>query len=94
MTACLVIPLVMPFELFASIGRGFLLPIGAAVLTMMMTNLAAIAGWGEYFPWAIAGLYAQGKSPLPPVSYWIVILTGLAGMAGTYLWWKFADQNR
>jgi ABC-2 type transport system permease protein len=93
-TAGLVIALVMPFAFFASVGRGYLLPVGVAVLTLMMTNLVAIAGWGEYFPWAVAGLYAQGKSPLPPVSYWIVIVTGLAGMAGTYLWWKFADQNR
>lgn len=93
-TAGLTIALVMPFAFFASVGRGYLLPVGVAVLTLMMTNLVAIAGWGEYFPWAVAGLYAQGKSPLPPVSYWIVIATALAGMAGTYLWWKYADQNR
>jgi ABC-2 type transport system permease protein len=93
-TSGLVIALVLPFALFASVGRGYLLPMGLAVLTLMMTNLVAIAGWGEYFPWAVAGLYAQAKSPLPPVSFWIVIITGLAGMVGTYLWWKYADQNR
>jgi ABC-2 type transport system permease protein len=60
----------------------------------MMANLVVIVGWGEYFPWAVPGLYAQGKSPLTPVSYWIVCLTGLAGMLATYLWWKLADQNR
>jgi ABC-2 type transport system permease protein len=92
-TACLVIAVVMPFALFASLGRGYLLPIGVAVLTLMMTNLVAIAGWGEYFPWAVPGLYAQGKSSLAPVSYWIVLLTCLAGMFATYLWWKVADQN-
>ncbi len=93
-TACLVIVVVVPFALFASIGRGYLLPIGVAVLTLMMTNLVAIIGWGEYFPWAVPGLYAQGKGPLTPVSYWIVFLTGLAGMVATYLWWKYADQSR
>jgi len=71
-----------------------LLPIGMAVLTLMMANFVAIAGWGEYFPWAVPGLYAQGKSSLPPVSYWIVLLTNLAGLVATYLWWKYADQNR
>jgi ABC-2 type transport system permease protein len=91
---CLVIPVVLPFALFASIGRGYLLPIGIAILTMIMVNLAQIIGWGEYFPWAVPVLYAEGKSPLAPVSYLIVVLTGLAGMAATYLWWKFADQNR
>ena len=93
-TASLTIAVVVPFALFASVGRGYLLPIGVAILTLMMTNLAAMAGRGEYFPWAVPGLYAQGKSPLTPTSYWIVFLTGLAGMIATYLWWKFADQSR
>lgn len=88
------IVVVLPFALFASIGRGYLLPFGLAVLTLMATNLVALAGWGEYFPWAIPGLFAQAKSPLAPISFWIVFLTGLVGMLATYLWWKFADQNR
>jgi ABC-2 type transport system permease protein len=53
-----------------------------------------LVGWGEYFPWAVPGLYAMGKTPLTPISFWIVFLTGLVGMLGTYLWWKLADQNR
>jgi len=93
-TACLVIAVVMPFALFASVGRGYLLPMGVAVLALMMANVVAIVGWGAYFPWAVPGLYAQGKSSLPPISFWIVFLTGLAGMIATYLWWKYADQNR
>jgi ABC-2 type transport system permease protein len=91
---CLVIVSILPFALFASLGRGYLLPLGVAVLTLMLTNLVAIVGWGEYFPWAVPGLYAQGKSALTPVSYGIVILTGLAGMLGTYAWWMLADQSR
>jgi ABC-2 type transport system permease protein len=90
----LAIVVATPFALFASVGRGYLLPLGLAVLTVMLANLAVLAGWGEYFPWVVPALYAQGKSALAPISYWIVILTGLAGMIATYLWWKFADQNR
>jgi ABC-2 type transport system permease protein len=93
-TACLVIVAVLPFALFASLGRGYLLPIGVAILMMMMVNLAQILGWGEYFPWAVPVLFAEGKNPLAPISYGIVFLTGLAGMLATYLWWKYADQNR
>jgi ABC-type transport system involved in multi-copper enzyme maturation permease subunit len=92
-TACLVIAVVMPFALFASVGRGYLLPMGVAILTLMMANLVVIVGWGEYFPWAVPGLYTQGSN-LAPISYWIVFLTGLAGMLGTYFWWKYADQSR
>jgi ABC-2 type transport system permease protein len=90
----LAIAAVLPFALFASMGRGYLLPIGVAGLTMMMVNLAQILGWGEFFPWAVPVLYALGKSPLTLISYLIVFMTGLAGMIGTYLWWKYADQNR
>jgi ABC-2 type transport system permease protein len=93
-TACLMIVVVLPFALFASIGRGYLLPVGVAILALIMANLVVVTGWGEYFPWAIPMLYAQGKSALTPISFWIVLLTGLAGMIGTYLWWKYADQNR
>ncbi len=93
-SAGLTIVAVLPFAFFASAGRGYLLPIGAAILALMLTNLVVIFGWGEYFPWAVAGLYVQAKGAMAPVSYAIVLLTGLAGMAGTYLWWKWADQNR
>jgi len=92
-TAVMSITLVMPFGFFASVGRGYLLPIGIAVLTAILGNLAITLGWGEYFPWSVPGLYMQG-APLHPVSYVLIILTGLAGLAGTYLWWKYADQNR
>ena len=40
----LAIAVVLPFALFASMGRGYLLPIGVAGLTMMMVNLAQILG--------------------------------------------------
>ena len=84
----------MPFALFASVGRGYLLPVGVAVLTVMMANLVVVIGWGEYFPWAAPMLYAQGKSSLPAASFWVVVFTCLAGMLATYFWWKNADQNR
>ena len=93
-TACLAVAVVLPFAFFASVGRGYLLPVGLAILILMMTNVVAIAGWGDYFPWAVPGLYALGKSALAPASYWIVFLTGLAGMGATYLWWMTADQSR
>lgn len=93
-TACLVIGVVLPFAFFASMGRGYLLPLGLAVLSLMAANLVVVIGWGEYFPWAVPMLYAQGKSSLAPASYWIVILTGLGGMLATYAWWMRADQSR
>ncbi|HLC03911.1 MAG TPA: ABC transporter permease [Anaerolineales bacterium] len=92
--ACLVFAVVLPFAFLASVGRGYLLPIGVAVLTLIMANLLMVAGWGDYFPWGIPAIYAQGQDSLPPISYMIVILTGLGGIVATYLWWKHADQSR
>lgn len=94
LTACLVVGVVLPFAFFASIGRGYLLSISLAVLSVMAANLMFVLGWGDYFPWGVPMLYAQGKSALAPISYWIVVFTGLVGMLATYLWWKYADQNR
>ncbi len=93
-TAGLAILIAFPFAFFASAGRGYLLPIGMAVLIFMAANLAIIAGWGEIFPWAIPGIFAQGKEMMKPISFWIVVLTGFGGMAATYLWWMNADQSQ
>jgi ABC-2 type transport system permease protein len=93
-TICLVIAVVLPFAVFASVGRGYMLPMAVAVLTLIMANLMMAVGWAEYFPWAVPMLYAQGKGSLPPISYWIVVFSSLVGMIATYLWWKYADQNR
>jgi ABC-2 type transport system permease protein len=93
-TCILAIAVVFPFAFFASAGRGYLLPLGLAVLALMMGNLVAILGWGEYFPWAVPGLFAQGSGPLTAASYLIVLMTGATGILGTHLWWAHADQAR
>ena len=63
-TTGMVIAVILPFALFASIGRGYLLPMGVAVVTIMLANLMVVAGWGEYFPWAVPMLYTQGEGLL------------------------------
>jgi ABC-2 type transport system permease protein len=93
-TAGLSILIAFPFAWVASIGRGYLLPLGLVVLTLMMSNFVAMTGRGEFFPWSIPGLYAQGKSNITLISFVIVVLTGLVGMVVTHLWWLKTDQNK
>jgi ABC-2 type transport system permease protein len=93
LTAAMTVCVVLPFALFASIGRGYLLPVGIAILSAIVANLLAVTGWAEYFPLGVPALYSQG-TPLSAISYIIVVLTGLTGIAATYLWWRYADQNR
>jgi len=90
--ACLTITLVTPIALAASAWHGYLPPIGVMILAMGLAQLINAAGWGEYFPWSVPALYVQGEH-LGIASYVIVILTGVAGLGGTLLWWEWADQT-
>jgi len=94
-SAFMVIALAFAAAFIASVGRGYLAPMGFIFLMLVLSQVIGIAGWGDYFPWAIPALYANVTSgyQLGPVSYWIVAITGLAAMAGTYAWWRYADQT-
>ena len=87
------IALVTPIAFFASAGRGYLAPIGFVFLLSLLTQVLSAAGWGEFFPWAIPGLFSQGAD-LGLISYAIVVLTGLVGIAATLVWWERVDQAR
>jgi ABC-2 type transport system permease protein len=97
MTATLTILLVTPIAFFGSAGRGYLPPVGAAILAVILAQVIAAAGWGEYFPWSIPALYAGMAGPasaqLGATSYIVVILTGLTGLIATFLWWELVDQT-
>ncbi|HVR44506.1 MAG TPA: ABC transporter permease [Thermoanaerobaculia bacterium] len=96
-SAVLTIALVTPIAFLASAGRGYLPPMGGAMLALVLAQIVAAAGWGEYFPWSVAALYAgmAGPEHANPrsVSYALVLLTGLAGLIATILWWERADQT-
>ena len=95
-TTGLTILLVTPIAFAASAGRGYLPPMGAAILALILAQLVAAAGWGAYFPWSIPALYSGMAGPayadLGAISYLIVFLASLAGFAATFAWWERADQ--
>ena len=95
-TAVLTILLLTPIAFVASAGRGYQPPMGAAILTLILAQLVAAAGWGEYFPWSIPALYSGMAGPanadLGAASFLIVALVGLAGLLATLAWWELADQ--
>ena len=82
---------------FASISRGILLPIGIVILTMLMANFTGLVGLGPYFPWAIPELFCSPAGAedihLNVASYSILFATTIAGLVGTLMWWRFADQK-
>lgn len=96
-TAALTIPLMSFSAFIASIGRGYLLPFGWTIFVLFLANLSGILGWGDWFPWAIPGLFGTAASiygNLPLHSFLVLIVTSLFGFAVTYYWWQNADQTK
>jgi len=95
---CLNLALMSPVALLASIGRGFLPALGWMILTLAFAQIAAVMGWGDWFPWAVPALFSQAGSPraaqLGLHSFVVVALVSVAGLVATLLWWRSADQTR
>lgn len=96
---CSVLTIILstPVAFFASIGRGYLSPLGFVVFSLVCAQIVAAAGYGEYFPWALPSLISEiaGSRSASPgaISYVLVILTSVAGLAATSWWWRYADQT-
>ncbi|HLF73642.1 MAG TPA: ABC transporter permease [Anaerolineales bacterium] len=97
-SAALTIALLPFVALLASTGRGYLPPFGWTILTVVLAQIAAVTGWGDWFPWSVPALFSGAAGPRAELigthSYVIVILTGMAGLGATFYWWRHADQTR
>lgn len=95
--AGLTLALMPPVALLASGGRGYLPPLGWAILMVFLAQIMAAIGWGDWFPWSVPALFSGLAGPraaqVGPHSYVLVALTSAAGLAGTFAWWRFADQT-
>jgi ABC-2 type transport system permease protein len=95
--ASLALLIVSPLAFFASSGRGFLPPLGFILFAMLMSQVLNVIGYGQYFPWAIPMLASGAAGPNGPqlgiANYSILICTSIAGFAGTFAWWRYADQK-
>jgi len=98
-SSLLTILLVPVITFITCISRGYLLPVGIAILILIGTQFVflGLPGITPYFPWAIPGLYSGVAGPLSPkpetISYIILGCTSLMGVAGTAAWWRYADHH-
>ena len=98
-SALLTILLFPVITFITCISRGYLLPVGFAILILIATQFVflGLPGITPYFPWAIPGLYSGVAGPLNPkpeaISYIILGMTSLLGIAGTTAWWRYADHH-
>lgn len=92
------IALVTMVAFVASAGRGYLPPIGFAIVTLVLAQFLGQTGWAPYFPWSVPAIFVYAAGPQAPragpISYLLVMLTSAAGIALTVAWWRRADQAR
>jgi ABC-2 type transport system permease protein len=97
LTAVMVVALVAPFGLAASIGRGYLAAVGVMLAAVVAAQIVATLGYGQYFPWSVPALFAGVAGPDQPrpgpVGYALVALVGAAGALATGWWWRTADHT-
>jgi ABC-2 type transport system permease protein len=91
--------LLLPFvAFFASAGKGYLPSFGWMILTVVLAQIAAITGWGDWFPWSIPALFSGAVGPraeyLGLHSYVIIVIASIIGIVATFYWWRSADQTR
>jgi ABC-2 type transport system permease protein len=97
LVALMSILLSTPVAFFACYSKGYFLPLGIVILTLILANFTGVVGLGPYFPWAVPGIYstmgsAEGLN-LSAASYVILFSTSIAGLLGTLAWFRFADQK-
>jgi ABC-2 type transport system permease protein len=92
---CLLVP---PVAWIATLGRGYLPPLGFAIFTGVLGNVFAATGWGKWFPYSIVPLYTGIAGPrvsvLEPGSYAVVLVVFAAGVAATVWQVRFADETQ
>ena len=97
LVAFLTILVSSPVAFFACYGQGIVAPISVVIIALIIANFAGLVGVGPWFPWAIPGLLTVAEPTagmiLTPASFVILGLTSAAGVAGTLLWWRFADHK-
>ena len=97
-TAGMTLLLMTPVAFIASMGRGYLPPLGWAVLTIFFSQIIAATGWGDWFPWSVPALFSGAAGPREQLigvhSYILVIATGMVGLMATFYWWRNTDQTR
>jgi ABC-2 type transport system permease protein len=91
--------MLMPIvALLASSGRGYLAPMGWALFTVVVAQISAVLGWGDWVPWSVPALLSGAAGPhaaaLGLHSYLVVLLAFAAGVVASLLWWQLADQAR
>jgi ABC-type transport system involved in multi-copper enzyme maturation permease subunit len=82
----------------STLGRGYLPPLGFALVMLVLAQLFGKTGWGPWFPWTIAativGSVGTPKAALAPASAAVLALTFGVGVAATVCQLRYADESQ
>jgi ABC-type transport system involved in multi-copper enzyme maturation permease subunit len=82
----------------ATLGRGYLPPLGFALAMLALGDVFSHTGWASWFPWSIVPLYigaiGQPVKTLATGSLVVVALTFLAGIAALAAQLRYADNTQ
>ncbi len=96
-TTLLTILLGCPLAFFAMWGRGYLAPLAAVALTLVLSQIMAAIGFGIYFPWALPGIYSgaagEYRNQLEVLSYLLLGFIAVLGYLASLFYWKNADHH-
>ncbi len=95
----MIILLNTPVAFLAIAGRGYLIPLGLVAITLVLAQIIGALGFGNYFPWAVPGIYSGSggeslRAGLNSLSYLTLIIVSFLGYAATIFWWKYSDQTK
>jgi ABC-2 type transport system permease protein len=81
----------------ATLGKGYLAPIGFTIFMLLMGNIFGATGWGKWFPWSIVPMLAGMAGPRTDVTAGSLVVVGLTfvvGFAGTLWQVRNADNTQ
>jgi ABC-2 type transport system permease protein len=90
--------LVPPVAWIATLGRGYLPPLGFALGTLVLGDVFSHTGWAPWFPWSIIplliGMVGKPVAALPVGSLVVVLVTFVAGILATIAQLRYADNTQ
>jgi ABC-type transport system involved in multi-copper enzyme maturation permease subunit len=85
-----------PVAWITVLGRGYLPPLGFAIVTLVLGDVFIHTGWAPWFPWSVVpmfvGAVGERQSAIAPGSAAVVAATCLAGIAAVIAAVRYGDN--
>jgi ABC-2 type transport system permease protein len=87
-----------PIACVTVVGRGYMAPLGFALVMLLLGDVFSHTGWAEWFPWSVVPMFVGAvgvrQSEIAPASVVVVATTFLVGVAGTIAAVRYTDNTQ